>query len=99
MSWSDHPIWWSAAVVLAIINLIAFTAHGMDKRAAVRGVRRIPEARLHLWELLGGWPGAILGMCLFRHKVRKASYLVVTILIVTLWVAGSASIVWFRSGG
>ena len=99
MPWSDHPIWWWAAIGLAIINLIAFIAHGMDKRAAIRGARRTPEARLHLWELLGGWPGAIVAMCLFRHKVRKASYLVVTVLIVTLWVAGFASLVWFRPSG
>lgn len=99
MPWMDHSIWWWAVIGLAMINAISFVAHGLDKRAAMRGARRTPEARLHLWELLGGWPGAILAMCLFRHKVRKASYLVVTVLIVTLWIAGLALLVWSSSSG
>jgi uncharacterized membrane protein YsdA (DUF1294 family) len=71
---------------MIVISVIAFLAHGLDKRAAVRHHRRVPEARLHLLELLGGWPGAVLAMLLFRHKIRKVSYLAVTAAIVLLWV-------------
>jgi uncharacterized membrane protein YsdA (DUF1294 family) len=99
MSFSDQPIWWWMAIGVAMINFIAFIAHARDKRAAVRGARRTPESRLHLWELLGGWPGAILAMCLFRHKVRKGSYLLITFLIVALWVAGAAVAIWSRASG
>ena len=85
---------WAIIIGIGMINIIAFTAQGLDKRAAIRGRRRIPEARLHLWELLGGWPGALLAMVLFRHKIRKPSYLLVFGLITAAWVA---AIVWWMS--
>lgn len=64
------------------MSLLALAAFGWDKAAAARGGGRVPEATLHLLELLGGWPGAILGALLFRHKTRKASYLAVTGVVV-----------------
>ena len=80
--------------VIGVINLIAFIAQWWDKRAAIRGRRRTPEARLHLWELLGGWPGSLLAMILFRHKIRKFSYLLVFGLIAALWLV---VIIWWAS--
>lgn len=87
-----ETIQWVIIGGLTLVNVIAFVAHGLDKRSAVHGRRRTPEARLHLWELLGGWPGALLAMSLFRHKIRKASYLLVFGLIATAWIVG---IVWY----
>jgi len=29
---------------------------------------------LHLLSLLGGWPGALIGQGLFRHKTSKQSF-------------------------
>jgi uncharacterized membrane protein YsdA (DUF1294 family) len=49
--------------------------YGIDKFAAVGKKRRLPEATLHLTALIGGWPGAALGQRMFRHKTRKASFL------------------------
>ncbi len=72
---------------ITVMSVVAFVVHGLDKRAAVRHHRRVPEARLHLLELLGGWPGAVMAMLLFRHKIRKMSYLAVTGVIVLFWVA------------
>ena len=40
-----------------------------------------------LLELLGGFPGAILGSKLFRHKTQKTRYRVVTFTIVLLHIA------------
>lgn len=57
-----------------IMSLVVFVMYGIDKRAAGRGAQRIPENRLHLLELLGGWPGALLAQQLFRHKTRKGRY-------------------------
>lgn len=58
----------------AVWSVVALAAYALDKRAAVRGARRTPEARLHTLSLLGGWPGALLAMRLFKHKRRKAAF-------------------------
>jgi uncharacterized membrane protein YsdA (DUF1294 family) len=69
---------------MGIASGAAFVAHVIDKRAAVRQGRRVPEGTLHLLALLGGWPGAVLAMGLVRHKTRKASFLAVTAGILVL---------------
>ena len=73
--------------VYAIASLVTLLAYGLDKRRAQRGGRRVPEATLHLLELCGGWPGALVAQQLFRHKRRKASYLAVFAAIVALHLA------------
>lgn len=83
------PVPWPL-LVYAVMSLIAFTAHALDKHRARHGGRRIPEATLHLLELLGGWPGALVAMSFFRHKTRKTSYRVV------FWLIGMAhAAAWF----
>jgi uncharacterized membrane protein YsdA (DUF1294 family) len=59
-------------------------------------VARIPESRLHLAELLGGWPGAWVAQRLFRHKSAKVRYRVVFWAIVVLHVAGWLALGWHR---
>ena len=59
---------------LALINLTAFIAYGIDKKAAVKGEWRVPEANLHTLEFLGGWIGAFIGQKIFHHKSKKKSY-------------------------
>lgn len=58
----------------AVASGLSFVMYGIDKNAARRGRRRTAEATLHLFELLGGWPGALIAQRLFRHKTRKLSY-------------------------
>ncbi len=60
----------------AILSLYAFALYGIDKRRAVRGKRRIPEHRLLLPALFGGWAGAYLGSRIFRHKTAKKRFVV-----------------------
>jgi len=74
--------------IYAVASVVAFIAYGLDKRAALRGRWRVPEASLHLIELLGGFPGALLGQQVFRHKRRKARYMIIFWLIVALHAAG-----------
>ena len=71
-------------LIYATVSLVTFVTYGLDKRAARRGDRRVPEARLHLLELCGGWPGALVAQQVFRHKRRKGSFLIVTAAIVLL---------------
>ena len=72
-------------------SVATFLAYGIDKFCARRGRRRIPESTLHLLELLGGWPGALLATNIFRHKRRKRKYVLVLtaiiILHVGIWIA------------
>ena len=69
---------------LACINLVAFGAYGVDKRAAVRGSWRIPEADLHALEFMGGWIGAFIAQKVFHHKTRKKSYQIMFWLMLIL---------------
>lgn len=71
----------------ALASIVTFVVYGFDKRRAVHGGRRVPERTLHGLELLGGWPGALAGQMLFRHKRRKLTYMLVFLGIVALHVA------------
>lgn len=62
------------AAVYGLMSLIAFLAYYLDKRAARLDRPRTPEATLHVLELLGGWPGALLAQRLIRHKNAKVGY-------------------------
>ena len=62
------------ATALVVLNFVAFAAFGLDKVAAENGRRRISEATLLRWALLGGTPGAYIGRALFRHKTRKQPF-------------------------
>jgi len=57
-----------------VLSVTAFVMYGMDKSAAVRGRRRMPENILHLVSLAGGWPGALVAQRVFRHKTRKQPF-------------------------
>lgn len=65
-----------------LASLLAFLLYLHDKRSALRGGWRTPESRLHLVELLGGWPGALIAQQWLRHKTRKWSFQLVFWLIV-----------------
>lgn len=58
-------------------SAVAFVAYALDKSAARHERRRTPENTLHLFGLLGGWPGALAAQRLLRHKSRKASFQIV----------------------
>jgi len=49
---------------------------GYDKRKAIKREWRVPEKSLWLLALIGGAPGAFLGMIVFRHKIKKKKFVV-----------------------
>jgi uncharacterized membrane protein YsdA (DUF1294 family) len=78
---------------LVVLSGVAMGVMAWDKRAAARAGWRVPEARLHLLSLLGGWPGALLAMRLFKHKRRKAAFVRVFWLTVVVHLAVLALLV------
>lgn len=69
----------------AVLSLITFALYACDKSAAAAGQERISERTLQLLALAGGWPGALLGQRLLRHKTRKTAFQ----LLFWLCVAGN----------
>ena len=55
---------------LLFVNIMGFSAMGLDKAKAKAGAWRVPEKILLGMALLGGSPGVWLGMYVFRHKTK-----------------------------
>ena len=58
-----------------VISAATYLAYAADKSAAEHGRWRVSERTLHMWSLLGGWPGAFLAQRALRHKTRKDEFL------------------------
>ncbi|MBS7457354.1 DUF1294 domain-containing protein [Coralloluteibacterium stylophorae] len=86
----------AVVVVYATLSLVSYLMYGHDKAAAGAGRRRTPEASLHLVDLLGGWPGALVAQHRFRHKTVKASFQVVFWFTV---IANIGGVVWLLDSG
>ena len=80
-----------------LMSLVCFIAYYRDKQFAIQGLQRTPEARLHLYELLGGWPGGLLAQRLIRHKNRKLSYQLMFCLIVLLHLSLAGLVLWLMN--
>lgn len=57
------------------ISACTFFIYGLDKILALKKRQRISENKLHIFSLLGGWPGAYIGQQIFWHKVSKPIFL------------------------
>lgn len=68
----------------AVINIAAFGMFAADKRRAEENGERIPERTLFKYMWLGGAPGALLAMFLFRHKTQHKSFTVTGSVLVTV---------------
>jgi len=73
--------WWLA------LNVATVLLYGYDKAIAGGSRRRIPERTLLMFALLGGSPGALVAMGMFRHKTAKASFRRSMMAIVIVQVA------------
>ncbi|EDI2307638.1 DUF1294 domain-containing protein [Salmonella enterica subsp. enterica serovar Senftenberg] len=63
---------------------LTLAIYGVDKTAARKTWRRVPESTLLVFGVVGGWPGAIVGQQLFRHKTQKQpfkTYFIVSVIV------------------
>lgn len=74
-------------IYLAIINLCAFVAFGIDKLKARRGAWRTPESTLLLLAVIGGSFGAFLGMKVWRHKTQHKKFTILVPLLMAIHIA------------
>lgn len=79
----EQPIgsYWLMALMVAA-SVTSYLLSSQDKRLAETGGWRISEMRLHVLELIGGWPGAFIAQKRFRHKCNKGAYQFVFWIIV-----------------
>lgn len=57
-----------------VASLTAFVAYALDKSAAQQDRWRTQESTLHIFSLLGGWPGALIAQQALRHKTQKTGF-------------------------
>lgn len=79
-----------------VMSAVAFLTYAFDKAAAQDRRRRVRESTLHLLALLGGWPGALLGQRVCRHKSRKRPF---QAMFWTTVVVNGAVLAWMAHGG
>lgn len=77
------PMW--ILYVVTITSAINAMHLWADKRFSMSNKSRIPEATLHLFELMGGWPGSFVAQRMLRHKISKKSYQLVFWAIVLVY--------------
>ncbi|EBP6682544.1 DUF1294 domain-containing protein [Salmonella enterica subsp. salamae] len=77
---TSHPV----VMWLLLANVLTLVIYGIDKTAARKTWRRVPESTLLVFGVVGGWPGAIVGQQLFRHKTQKQpfkTYFIISVLV------------------
>ncbi|HDL7534790.1 TPA: DUF1294 domain-containing protein [Yersinia enterocolitica] len=65
-------------------NVLTLVVYGVDKMAARKAWRRVSEFTLLVFGFVGGWPGAILGQQIFRHKTQKQpfkTYFIISVIL------------------
>lgn len=81
-------------VLYLSISLITFLLYRHDKIKAKKHEWRTPEKKLHLFSLIGGWPGALIAQRRLHHKSRKQSFRVVFFLTVIVNIS-AISFYWY----
>ena len=70
---------------LITISTFSFLLYGYDKFQALKNsknISRVSEMKLLLSSFLGGTIGSILSMLIFRHKIKKTSFIIKFLLVI-----------------
>lgn len=81
--------------VYTIMSVFTFLIYAKDKHAAERRAWRTPESKLHIFSLLGGWPGAAIAQSFLRHKSKKLSFRITYWLTV---IINCGALCWLLTG-
>lgn len=80
------------AMWFVLVSALTLLIYGADKLAARKAWRRVPESTLLICGFVGGWPGAIIGQQLFRHKTQKQPFktyfmvsVVLNVVVLAAW--------------
>ena len=76
---------------LIVISTLSFLLYAYDKLQALKNsknISRVSEMKLLTSSLLGGTIGSFLAMLIFRHKVKKMSFIIKYLLVIILQVIG-----------
>ncbi|RLA72799.1 MAG: hypothetical protein DRG78_23335 [Epsilonproteobacteria bacterium] len=71
---------------LVSINILTFFIFIIDKYHSIKERKRVPEMSLHFFSFAGGFLGAILGMIIVKHKIRKKLFLSIQGIISIIWI-------------
>ena len=63
------------SVIILAINIGSFIFVGVDKKKSLTNEPRLPEVYFFFLSAFLGALGVLVGMFVFRHKVRKLSFL------------------------
>ena len=89
------PFW--VPLLYVGMSFATFVAYALDKKAAATSGWRLAEGSLLALGLACGWPGAIVGQQVFRHKTVKASFQVVFWVTVVVNVVAFVVFAWVSS--
>ena len=80
-----------------LVSVLTLVIYGMDKMAARKAWRRVPESTLLVFGFVGGWPGAIVGQQIFRHKTQKQPFKTYFIISVIVSILATLAVYQFSS--
>jgi uncharacterized membrane protein YsdA (DUF1294 family) len=92
-------LWIAILSLYGAMSLLTLFMYGLDKHRAINNGWRIRERTLHTCELFCGWPGALAGQALFRHKRQKLRFMLVVWGIVLLHALIWIGIFWLIHHG
>lgn len=79
---------------LLVANITTAILYVWDKRAAQSDQDRVPERKLLLWSLVGGWPAALTISQSIRHKTSKLSFRIPFIATIFTNIALHCIAIW-----
>lgn len=76
-------------IYIISISMVSFLLYAYDKALALKthkNISRVSENKLLLSTLIGGTIGSALSMLLFRHKIKKMTFIIKFLLILIVQI-------------